>query len=63
MSKLKKVISSFFKEYALLMRSCHPFVIAMLFISVIGMNLLANKSINTGLDWLALDCGIILSWL
>lgn len=63
MSKLKKVISSFFEEYALLMRSCHPFVIAMLFISVIGMNLLANKSINTGLDWLALDCGIILSWL
>ena len=27
------------------------------------MNLLANKSINTGLDWLALDCGILFSWL
>ncbi len=31
-------------------------------ISVICMNLFANKSINTGLDWLALDCGIVLSW-
>jgi uncharacterized PurR-regulated membrane protein YhhQ (DUF165 family) len=27
------------------------------------MNLLANKSINTGLGWLALDCGILFSWL
>ena len=27
------------------------------------MNLLANKSINTGVDWLALDCGILFSWL
>jgi uncharacterized PurR-regulated membrane protein YhhQ (DUF165 family) len=27
------------------------------------MNLLANKSIDTGLSWLALDCGILFSWL
>ncbi len=27
------------------------------------MNLLANKSIDTGVSWLALDCGILLSWL
>ena len=28
------------------------------------MNLLANKSINTGsLTWLALDCGIVVSWI
>lgn len=26
------------------------------------MNLLANKSINLPVDWLALDCGIIVSW-
>ena len=32
-------------------------------LSVVGMNLLANKSINTGVDWLALDCGILFSWL
>ena len=27
------------------------------------MNLLANKSINTGVSWLALDCGIVVSWI
>ncbi len=63
MSKIKKGLAAFFGEYALLMRQIHPLVLAMLFIAIIGMNLLANKSINTGLDWLALDCGIILSWM
>ena len=27
------------------------------------MNLLANKSINLPFSWLALDCGIIVSWI
>ena len=40
-----------------------PFIAAALIMSLVGMNLLANKSINTGLDWLALDCGILFSWL
>ena len=31
-------------------------------LSVILMNLFANKSIITNIEWLALDCGIILSW-
>lgn len=30
--------------------------------SIFAMNLLANKSIALGVDWLALDCGIIVSW-
>ncbi len=35
----------------------------MLFVmSVFCMNLLANKSINLPFGWLALDCGIIVSW-
>ena len=34
----------------------------MFMLSVAFMNLFANKSIDTGLEWLALDCGIILSW-
>ena len=41
----------------------NPVIFCLLTVSVIGMNLLANKSVNTGLDWLALDCGILLSWL
>ncbi|MBQ0065045.1 MAG: VUT family protein [Firmicutes bacterium] len=32
-------------------------------IAIVTMNLLANKSINLSVDWLALDCGIIVSWL
>ena len=30
--------------------------------SVFSMNLLANKSIDIPCDWLALDCGIFVSW-
>ncbi|MBO7675652.1 MAG: VUT family protein [Atopobiaceae bacterium] len=40
-----------------------PLVFTLFVLSVVGMNLLANKSINTGLDWLALDCGILFSGL
>lgn len=32
-------------------------------ISIAIMNLLANKSINLPYNWLALDCGIIVSWV
>ena len=46
-----------------LLRSVPPMIVSLLILSVVGMNLLANKSINTGLDWLALDCGILFSWL
>lgn len=47
----------------LLIRSVPPMFLAVFVIALIAMNLLANKSINTGLDWLALDCGIIVSWI
>ena len=40
-----------------------PVIFTLLVLSVVGMNLLANKSVNTGVEWLALDCGILLSWL
>lgn len=50
-------------EYRSLLQKVHPLVISLMILSVVGMNLLANKSINTGVEWLALDCGIIFSWL
>jgi len=31
-------------------------------LSLVLMNILANKSIALGVNWLALDCGIIISW-
>ena len=50
-------------EFRRLLQTVPPLIAALLILSVVGMNLLANKSINTGLDWLALDCGIWFSWL
>lgn len=56
---MKKTLS----EFRALMRSVPPILVSMMMLSVVGMNLLANKSIDTGLEWLALDCGILFSWL
>ncbi len=53
----------FFKELKLLLNNVPSLIVSLFIISVIGMNILANKSINTNLEWLALDCGILLSWL
>lgn len=50
-------------EFGRLLNTVPPIVLTLLVLSVVGMNLLANKSINTGVEWLALDCGILLSWL
>ena len=56
-------IKRFFQELALLLRSIPAGLTALLAIAVVCMNLLANKSIDLGLDWLALDCGILFSWV
>ena len=53
----------FINDFRDLSRSVPPIIAAMFVISVVCMNLLANKSINTGVEWLALDCGILLSWI
>ncbi len=52
-----------FREFRSLLGSVPPLLISFLFLSVVGMNLLANKSVDTGVDWLALDCGILFSWM
>ena len=52
-----------FTEIKILLRSVPGYVTAMFFVAVVMMNLLANKSIHTGLSWLALDCGILFSWV
>ena len=50
-------------ELKLLLRSIPAPLLSMFIVSVITMNLLANKSIDLPVDWLALDCGIIVSWI
>ena len=56
-------IKEFFTEIKILLRSIPSLITALFVTAVVSMNLLANKSIDTGTTWLALDCGIIFSWL
>lgn len=56
-------MKEFFKEVKILFRSVPSVAFALFVVSVVAMNLLANKSIETGVEWLALDCGILVSWL
>lgn len=49
-------------EYKLLLRSIPAVVVSLFVVSVICMNLLANKTLLQ-LDWIALDGGILISWL
>lgn len=57
--KLKKE----YKEFRLLLSSVPPIILILFVMAVFAMNLLANKSLNLPFDWLALDCGIIVSWI
>lgn len=51
------------KEETMLLLRCVPATVVTLFVvSVICMNLLANKTLLQ-LDWIALDGGILISWL
>lgn len=50
------------KDYKVLLRSIPSANVALFVVSVIMMNLLANKELIS-LPWLALDCGISVSWV
>ena len=49
-------------EYRLLLKSIPAAVVTLFVVSVVCMNLLANKTLLK-LDWIALDGGILISWL
>ena len=49
-------------EYKILLRSIPAPVVTLFVVSVICMNLLANKTLLQ-LEWIALDGGILISWL
>ena len=51
------------EDYKILLRSIPSLTVSLFVVSVVAMNLLSNKEINTGVSWLALDCGLVLSWL
>ena len=52
-----------FKEFLILLRSVPSVCLSLFILAVAAMNLLANKSIDLHLDFLALDCGIVVSWI
>lgn len=59
MQKIKKELREFF----ILLRSVPSVCLSLFILAVAAMNLLANKSIDLHLDFLALDCGIVVSWV
>ena len=58
MNTLKKL----FAETKVLLRSVPGILFGLYLVALVLMNLLANKSI-VNLDYLALDCGILVSWI
>ena len=60
--KIKKRLYDEYVEMVLLLRSIPATVVALFVVSVVCMNLLANKTLLQ-LDWIALDGGILISWL
>ena len=62
MSKIKEFIKKEKKETKILLRCIPATVVTLFVVSVICMNLLANKTLLQ-LEWIALDGGILISWL
>jgi len=56
-------IKTFLREVEILVNNVPSIWVAFFFLSVVGMNLLANKSIDMKADWLALDSAFLFSWL
>ncbi len=60
--KIKNRLRGERAEWKLLLRAIPTTVVSLFVVSVICMNLLANKTLLK-LDWIALDGGILISWL
>ena len=63
---MKKVIAWMKKEChetAVLLKCIPASLMTFFVLSIVLMNLLANKSIDLQVSWLALDAGITVSWL
>ena len=62
MNSIKNYILNEKNETAILLRCIPASIVTLFVVSVISMNLLANKTLLQ-LDWIALDGGILISWL
>lgn len=61
-TRTKERIHNASVEFKILLRSIPATVVTLFVVSVVCMNLLANKTLLQ-LDWIALDGGILISWL
>ena len=61
-TSIKNWVAEEKKETAILLRSIPATIVSLFVVSVICMNLLANKTLLQT-DWIALDGGILISWL
>lgn len=59
---MKNWIKKELNDFSVLLRNIPSVIMAMFVVAVIMMNLLANKTI-VQTDWIALDAGIVISWL
>ena len=59
---MKNWIKKELNDFSILLRNIPAVIMAMFVVAVVMMNLLANKTI-VQTDWIALDAGIIISWL
>ena len=62
MSKIKQWLLNEKRQTSILLKSIPTTVVTLFVVSVICMNLLANKTLLQ-LDYIALDAGILISWL
>lgn len=63
MLKIKNWFSKEWHETKLLLASIPATIMTMFCLAIVLMNLLANKQLVEVGGWLALDCGMIVSWL
>lgn len=61
--KMKQKLKRELKIFWLTIKSVPAYITVPFVIAIFCMNLLANKSIEGLPSWLALDCGIIVSWI
>lgn len=68
MKNLKNWIKEEIEDYKILLRSVPAYTVTLFVLSVVCMNLLANKELfvltkSDGTVWLAMDCGFTISWI
>lgn len=61
-TKVKNWMKNEIEDFSVLLRSVPSTVVSLFVVSVVMMNLLANKTLIQ-LDWIALDGGLLVSWL